>query len=306
MVRPVDVRMLRNRLAKRRIWKRIFLERLSEPVHLNLMAAGMALFGSERSKFDWDLVIRPYYAYGILTAADLARAAGATHVNVVEFGVASGTGLMNMAAIASRVEKMTAVEVKVHGFDSGAGMPPARDYRDHPELYQAGDFAMNEAALRAILPTCAQLHIGELTDTVPRLVEQLGPDSPLGFVAFDLDYYWSTVEALALLDAAPDKYLPWFPVYLDDIMIHSHNTRAGELLAVAEFNEQHPLRLIERHEGLEVGRVFRRAPWLRQIYFVHVLDHPLRNDIRATEVKRYIENPYLPVTDQPSEQFSNR
>jgi hypothetical protein len=30
--------------------------------------------------------------------------------------------------------------VSVVGFDSGVGMPPPLDYRDHPDLYQQGTF----------------------------------------------------------------------------------------------------------------------------------------------------------------------
>jgi hypothetical protein len=294
---------MRNRLAKRRIWRRILLERLSEPLHLNIASLAVAAFGTTRAKIDWDLVLRQPYAWGVLAAADLAHAAGAEQVHVVEFGVASGTGLMNLSAHARRVRKATGVNVQVHGFDTGRGMPPAVDYRDHPELYQEGDFPMQEEALRAALPEGTFLHIGPLGDTVPAFLEGLNASAPLGFVSIDVDYYSSTVEALEALAGPADKYLPWLPVYLDDVALPSHNSRAGELLAVAEFNDSHANRVIERHAFFETGRIFRRAPWLRNMFFAHILDHEARTNTAPVAMKRYIENPYLGAVEQPKERF---
>src|SRR3954451_22788552 len=143
---------LRNKLAQWTRVRRILLERLTEPLHLNLLAIPVLLFGSYRTKIAWDLVIRQQYAYGILRAADLAREQGRDAVTVVEVGVASGAGVMNMALIAENVSRLTGVSITVHGFDTGTGMPAPVDYRDHPDLYAEGDFPMDFGALQTILP----------------------------------------------------------------------------------------------------------------------------------------------------------
>jgi hypothetical protein len=62
---------------------------------------------------------------------------GIKTVSLVEFGVASGAGLTNIVEIAKKVTRCTGVEFTIYGFDTGQGMPPARDYRDHPELYRS-------------------------------------------------------------------------------------------------------------------------------------------------------------------------
>jgi hypothetical protein len=54
--------LLKNKLARRDRWRRIFLERLTEPVHLNLLSLPVLLFGSYRAKIAWDLIIRQQYA----------------------------------------------------------------------------------------------------------------------------------------------------------------------------------------------------------------------------------------------------
>ncbi len=288
-----NARLLRRKLAKRRVWQRIFVERLTEPVHLNLMSLGVLAFGSFRSKVNWDLVVRPHYAFGVLKAADLALAQGVSRVGLVEFGVASGAGLMNLATIADAVTRETGVHFDVHGFDTGTGMPPAVDYRDHPDLYQEGDFAMDPEGLRAVLPPNAHLHLGPLHKTIPTVLAA-ATSAPIGFVSLDVDYYSSTVEALRVFAGPADGYLPLVVVYADDIALDSHNSACGELLAIREFNDATPMRRIEHHPFLENARIFRRPGWLKQILFAHILDHPARSTVAVSAVKRHIENPYLP------------
>ncbi|HTV61500.1 MAG TPA: hypothetical protein VMH30_02910 [Verrucomicrobiae bacterium] len=252
------------------------------------------MFGSYRAKVDYDLVVRQNNAYGILKAADFAVRQGIRTVSLIEFGVAAGTGLLNMAQIAGKVTRATGVSFKLYGFDSGRGMPPARDYRDHPDLYQKGDYVMNQDALKKVLPANVQLIIGEVTDTVSDFISRLPSDEPVGYVVFDLDYYFSMRDALKILrDANPQKYLPITLVFLDDIALDPHNHYCGELLAVNEFNAENPLRKIEHHAFLENSRIFRRAIWVKQMFFLHVLDHPSRCQITVRDNKRALFNPYL-------------
>ena len=295
-------RVLRSKLAKRRVWRRVFLERLTEPLHLNALSLLVLGFGSYRSKTAWDLVVRQPYAFGALEAADIALASGLSAVTLIEVGVASGGGLMNLASIAERVSKETGVRCEVHGFDSGAGMPAAVDYRDHPDLYQEGDFAMDEVALRAALPQGTKLHLGPLSSTIPRFLADASFSAPVGFVALDVDYWSSTVDALELLKGQPESYLPRTVVYVDDVALSEHNSAAGASLAIREFNEATPSRRLERHAFLEDRRIFRNAGWIKQTMFLHVLDHPRRAQPAVVDTKRHMENPYL-GTPQPKELF---
>lgn len=274
--------------------QRCLVDRAPEPLHLHIASGFAALFGSFRTKAAFDLIPRPQYAYGLLKAADYARSLGLTSVTALEFGVASGAGLMNLAKIARSVTESTGVGIVIAGFDSGAGMPPARDYRDHPELYQEGDFQMNVEALRNALPANVSLVIGGIAETVGSFVRTLSPQSPIGFVAVDVDYYHSTVEALKVLSAPdPSKYLPLTQVYLDDIDLECHNSWCGQYLAIAEFNRAEPLRKIEVDRFLASRRIFKQARWLQKMYQLHVLDHPVRRNVRPINTKRVIANPYL-------------
>jgi hypothetical protein len=273
-----------------RIWRRIFIERLTEPVHLNVLSLLVAVVGTFRAKVAFDLVLRHHHAYSLLRQADMARKTGVRRVTAIECGVASGAGLINLARIAQKVTRATGVEFDVYGFDTGTGMPPPRDYRDHPEHYAAGNFTMDPDRIRQMLPPNAHLILGELGETVPGFVA--GLQAPIAFISLDVDYYWSARDALALCDGPPESYLPTTIVYADDIAFQSHSRWAGEQLAIREYNEEHELRKIERYDALADTRIFKRAAWLRHIYTLQVLDHPLRQPAE-TYGSRTLENPYL-------------
>ncbi|MBV8529069.1 MAG: hypothetical protein JOZ75_12195, partial [Candidatus Dormibacteraeota bacterium] len=247
--------------------------------------------------------LRPQHAYGILRAADEAKRLGIRRVTLIEFGVASGAGLMNMAYIAQRVTRETGVHFDLHGFDTGEGMPPPDDYRDHPEYYQAGDFQMDEHALRAALPGSVNLVLGDLSETVPQFLSGLTEVAPIGFVTVDVDYYWSTCAALRALTGDPCLYLPLTNVYFDDVLLDNHNSWQGQLLAIREFNDANAMRKLEHHQFLENQRVFRNASWLKQLYALHVMDHPARSTLTTRRgVQRHLENAYL-GTSRRREQF---
>jgi len=282
-----------GKLTKPHIWRRIFLERLTEPLHLNLISPFVGLFGNFRSKVAWDLVTRHHTAYGLLKAADYARSLGIREVTAVEFGVAAGAGLLNMCEVADRVTRATGVSFRIVGFDTGKGMPPPRDYRDHPEYYAEGDFPGDFAGLARRLPPNASLRIGDVADTVATFVSELTGAAPLGYAAIDVDYYWSAAECMAVFTGPADRYLPITMVYLDDVEEEGVNPWCGELLAVDEFNTREQFRKVTPFNFLRQRRIFRNAKWIDHLFALHVLDHPTRSEPRSSKTPVRLDNPYL-------------
>ncbi len=282
----LQVIQLRPLLRREVLWS-FLCGRFSEPLHLNLMAALVKLFGSYRAKVAFDVTQRHHYAYCTLRAADEARRLGLRSLTVVEFGVAAGAGLLALCDISRRVTACTGIEISVVGFDTGKGLPAPGDYRDHPELYQSGDYPMDPTRLRQWLGANATLILGNLKETIPAFTRQLDPVSPVGFAAIDVDYYSSTCDALRLFmepDAA--KYLPRPALYLDDINQEAHNSWCGELLALREFNRRSEFRKIEADRFIRERRLFKRGSWLDKIYLLHVLDHPALLPLAARPLKR--------------------
>jgi hypothetical protein len=216
---------------------------------------------------------RPAYLWGTLLAAATARGLRADRVGVVELGVAGGNGLVALEEAASVAERLCGVAVEVAGLDTGTGMPPPRDPRDAPFVVAEGLFPMDVAALRARLSR-AVLVLGPVAETVHELLASVR--APLGFVAFDLDYYTSTVEALALLEAGCDALLPRVVCYFDDVLGYGWTDFMGARAAIEEFNASHERRKIGRIHGLryELPAPHRDEAWVDKLYLAHVFDHP--------------------------------
>jgi hypothetical protein len=285
--------LLRSQLTRGSIQRRMAVERLTEPLHLNLISVGVALFGGLRAKVAFDLIVRRQYAYGLLKAADEARARGIGRITVVELGVGSGTGFLNLCALAARVTRETGIEIQLAGFDTGEGLPPPSDYRDHPELYKEGWFPMDRDAVVRSLPANARIHFGPVAETIDSFVDRLGPGAPVGFAALDVDLYSSSKDALRLFAGRPDAYLPYVTVYVDDLALPTHTRFAGELLAIREFDDEHELRKLDWDWNLRNTRVFKGAEWLTHMFKLQVLDHPERGDLTPPDSIAKSANPYL-------------
>jgi hypothetical protein len=232
-------------------------------------------WASFESRLKWDALDRPGYAYGTYQAALEARALGLSGISVIELGVAGGRGLLALESHAREIQAGLGVDISVFGFDTGSGMPPPVDYRDMPYVWKPGYFEMNGDLLATRLES-AEIIVGNVAQTVPAFVARPGV-APLGFVAFDLDYYSSTAAALALLSVDASLLLPRVHCHFDDVVgddseLHSEYT--GELLAIAEFNARHSDRKLARIHGLAYKRAI-PAEWHIKQYVLHCFSHPL-------------------------------
>jgi hypothetical protein len=283
-----------RKLNERRIWERVFRERLSEPLHLNILSLFVAALGTFEAKVYFDLIVRQHNAFCLLQAAKFAKQYGYQSYTAIEFGVANGTGLMNMAEIAGRVTKATGVDIKVVGFDSGKGMPPPLDYRDHPDVYRQGDFPMQdyEQLLRR-LPPNTQLIIGDISETIGPFLSALQPGCPIGYVVIDVDYYSSTVECLKVFSGTADLYLPEVLMFLDDILHPEHNPSQGEYLAINEFNSKNEMRKTYHYNLLHEFRLLKNALWISQVFQMHILDHAHKQASNGHGQPQILRNPYL-------------
>ena len=220
-----------------------------------------------------DIFERPNYAYGVQQGAVLAKGLGLPAISVLEFGVAGGRGLIELEKIAAEVSAAYDIQVEVYGFDRGIGLPEVSDYRDLPYTWRKGFFEMDVEALKARL-TRAQLVIGDIEETLPAFASTHSP-APIAFVAVDVDYYSSTVDALRVFDLDDKHYLPRVMCYFDDTVGEDHvlqNKYVGELLAIDEFNEAHDRRKVLPIHGLAAKRDL-PAPWNEAMYAMHDFDH---------------------------------
>jgi hypothetical protein len=244
-------------------------------------------------------ISRPQYLWSVLAAAKEAHNLGIPRISAIECGVAGGNGLVALEAVAETAESLLGVGIDVYGFDSGTGMPEPQDPRDAPFVIQGGIFNMDVPALEARLGR-ARLVLGPVEKTVPRWLAEEHP--PIGFVAFDLDYYSSTVHALGLLDGDPSRVLPRVVCYLDDIFGFGWSDFNGERAAIAEFNQMHAHRKVGPIHGLkyELPRSEFEQAWPEKIYLAHIFDHERYTTFEGPAAARWYEELRLAPKDPPA------
>ena len=236
---------------------------------------------------------RPQYLWPLLHSAHAAHALNIPSIAALEFGVAGGNGLLALERAAATATELAGTEVDIFGFDTGAGMPAPVDHRDAPWLIEPAYFKMDEAALRARLER-AQLVLGEVAETVPEWRGSGHP--PIGFIAFDLDYYSSTMEAFGVLEGDAERLLPRVPCYFDDLFGHGWTDFMGVRAAIDAFNEAHEDRKIAKIHGLrfELPAEEFQQSWHEKLYLIHVFDHPRYAEPEGRIDERWLQAHRLP------------
>src|SRR5260221_10063549 len=182
-----------------------------------------------------------------------------------------------MTSLAPAVQNETGVELRIVGFDTGRGLPDIQGYKDHPELWCQGDFTIEDRdALVRKLGNRAEIIWGDIADTIGPFTDSLDAAAPLGFVSVDVDLYSASRTALRRLTGRADKYNPAISMYFDDVSFFFANRWAGELLAIAEFNEENVFRKIGRDRSLPGRRPLKAESWYSAMYVCHILDHDAR------------------------------
>jgi hypothetical protein len=193
-------------------------------------------------------------------AARLAKLLRVPRISVLEFGVAGGKGLLVLETHARWIERELGVGLDIYGFDTGEGLPEPLDYRDVPYAWKAGFFKMNRAALEKRLAV-SRLVIGNVRDTGRTFFDQYNP-APIGCAFHDLDFYSSTRDALTVLEAPSERFLPRVFHYFDDIIgtdLVLQNEFVGQRRAILEFNESHSDRKIVARADLRLSRLHASA-----------------------------------------------
>lgn len=211
---------------------------------------------------------RDIYAISLLHAVYQALLCNYRNITVIEFGVATGNGITDLAKASNWLADKFNIIINVVGFDTGSGLPAPVDYRDHPEMWAQGNYSMGAIELVKNLPDNTKLILGDVKDTVQEFTRTFA-DSVIGYVILDLDYYSSTKHAMEIFKMAPHLYLPGVPVHVDDMnSCLLFNPWCGASLAVNEFNQENTHRKLDyKHPGWHISN----------FHVLQVLDHPYRN-----------------------------
>lgn len=213
-----------------------------------------------------EAVPRPYYGFPIFHSLRLAKSLGYKKVSIIEFGVAGGSGLVNIEYHVKEIQKIIDIDVEIYGFDSAVGLPKTLDYRDLPYFWKEGFYKMDIPKIKSRLSS-AELILGDVKETLKNF-----DCAPVACVIVDLDYYSSTVAALEIFNK---PHLPRVFCYFDDVApisgeICLFNEFTGELLAINEYNTKNTSRKIAKYVG-------KNTTYKDNIYIVHDFEHPQYN-----------------------------
>lgn len=228
-------------------------------------------------RLDLDALPKPYYASGLWSATQEAKKLGIKRISTIEFGVGNGSGLIILEKLAKRITEITKVSIDVYGFDLCSGLPSLKGYKDMPYIWKRQLFKMDRRKLENKIKN-ATLIIGDVKYTIPEFSRR--KIAPIGFVAFDLDLYSSTVEALKIFLDDSNKLLPRTFCYFDEVIGNSvahYNKYIGELLAIEEFNSKKTTRKLAPINGFIHSRPI-KAGWCEAIYVLHIFNHKRYND----------------------------
>lgn len=225
-------------------------------------------------------VKRPHYGHCVYYSALLAKKLGYKKISIIEFGVAGGSGLVNLEYHARETSRLLSVDIEIYGFDSGKGLPPPTDFRDVPYFWKGGFYRIDEEKLHTRLKK-SRLILGDVKETVKEFFEKQKP-APIAAVMFDLDYYSSTIDALKIFNASDEYFLPRIYCYFDDIIgteQHLFCDYTGERLAIKEFNDISETKKFSPAYYL-LGQPI-TEPWHHKIFIYHNFLHPRYNNFIA-------------------------
>jgi hypothetical protein len=197
---------------------------------------------------------------------------------------------MSLQSISTALAAHFKIEIDVYGFDTGNGLPEPVDFRDLPHVWARGFYTMDKQRLVARL-TSAKLILGDIGDTLPVFLESI--TAPIGFVAFELDYYSSTRKGLEIFRCAQSKRLARvFCTFGSTIEPPRacYNDWVGELCAIREFNEASAERKLAPLPGLRWMRRF-PARWNDAFYVFHDFRHPLYSQCLTPSMPRHSQMP---------------
>lgn len=221
-----------------------------------------------------------YYAWCLWQAAAEARRYGYERISALEFGVASGNGLICCERHALGIGRIFGLEIEVYGFDVFTGLPPAEDFRDMGYAYPAGAFKTEDYDLLKDRLVGAELVAGDIRETARDFFQTHRP-APVGVMLVDVDNYHASRAVLKMLSGDPNHFLPRVQMYFDDI-IFGHEC-LGESLAVKDFNaEQADVRISPEttagYPGHDHSGVMALNGFLQRCKVGHLFRHPLYND----------------------------
>ncbi len=205
---------------------------------------------------------RMHYSVCMWAAAEEAKRMGYDAISVIEFGVASGNGLLAAQAHAKEISRLFGIRIELYGFDTGTGLPESSNLvNDMGNIFAPGCFTMNQKTLSMQLEEHTHLILGNIEDTIGDFAEKYNAP-PVGAMFVDVDYYSSTKPILNWLGQNDKYFMPRIFMYFDDISALQEGL--GEEKAIIEFNAEN-----EGNIKISPEKVSGNIDWIAAGYYAN-------------------------------------
>lgn len=215
-----------------------------------------------------------HYAFCLWQAATEARRNGLNSFSAIEFGVASGNGLVALQWHAHAISQIFGLDIEVYGFDTGTGLPESSDPSDMPHYFGTASYRMKAKEALTDRLWKARLVLGDIADTSKSFFDN-SPPATIGAMMVDVDMYSSTVPILNMLIGDASRFLPRVQMYFDDI--HHATADLGEALAIQRFNaSQEAVKIVPEATYSNVVDTVDYAynSFLHRVKTAHLFEHP--------------------------------
>lgn len=220
---------------------------------------------------------RPHYGLGMLLAAKQAKELGYKKIKILELGCWNFEGLIDIENYSNDIGSILDIDIEIFGFTLKDGLPNYKENK-YDRLYRwgSGDYKFNKDANFKKLKK-SKIYFGDVKKTIKKFFKdniKSFPNSPIGFVCFDLDYYTSTKNGLNLFKLNPVNYLPRTNIYFDDHSFGSFDE--GESRAIKEFNKVSIYKISDICElGEQLSIYFNKWIFLgKRIKVINYYNHP--------------------------------
>jgi len=282
MVKKFLKRFYLARLLKNLLLKSAGVLTSPLPIRFQLFQSFLkyAPFVKHSTKLSYDAVERPGYSYGIMNAVIQAKSLGYSSMSILEFGVASGQGIKVMQKIQREVLKELNFEILIYGFDSSIGLPKSTNIKDQIYFWEESMFTNHNRDYSEIQNNKTQIIIGNVEETASTFIDKFKPPV-IGFIAFDLDFYTSTIGAFSLLEKINiDNFLPRVESFMDDTASYNYlsaNSHTGVLSAIIEFNKRDAEVQILQKVGIGRSRKVING-WFDACFVIHFFSNERYNE----------------------------
>lgn len=182
---------------------------------------------------------RPYYALGMLLAANQALNLGLNKISVLEISIDDYSGLQDLFQHKLDIESVMPITFEIIHLNAGSkNFNKCNNIRDRLDFFNL----MKSSTIKKNIKKNSDIKIYKKNFVKDLDLIKKNLKNPLGFIIFDVNNFTLTNEAFKILNISPKKILPKPLLYFDHF--YRSSEFEGEFYSIKKFNDKNKFRKI--------------------------------------------------------------